>query len=121
MRRYGNTYQITIKKGEEVSEWFSIKGRASALLYIPEEWTSCDLGILAAYERPESATSWYALKDGKGTFGVESNIAAASGSTARSIPVMAYGANYIKLFCHNGTGEGVAQEADRTIVITTKD
>ncbi len=120
MRRTGRGYNIVFEAGESVSSWFALRGKAGALLYLPGDWTDCDLAVMVTNEHPENG-AWYLLKDGDGEFGVDANIVAAKSNTARSLPVMSFAADYVRLLSHDGLGTPVPQAAERVIGVSTKD
>jgi len=108
---------LTIANGAAVSDALDMRDYGGGLIYMPADWTAADLGaqICATIDG-----TYQTLKDRSNGFGTDVSIDGAVDDVAYPIPAFWFGAHFLKLFSHNGSGVAANQGAARSIVVMLK-
>lgn len=108
---------LTIASGEAVSDALDMRDYAVGVIFMPDTWTTADIGAKVC--ATEDGT-YVPLKDLSNAYGTDVSIDGPVASAAYILPVYCFGAHYLKLWSHDGSGGDTNQDAERSITVILK-
>lgn len=108
---------VEIAAGEAESTAINLTEYAAGLVLMPAAWTAADLGVKVCGS--EDGT-FVPLKDTSNAYGTDVSIDGPVASAAYPLPAWVFAAQYIKLWSHDGSGNGVNQDSARTLTVFLK-
>lgn len=115
--RHDKTVTVTTAKDAAESSEIDLRGWDGGTIFMPAAWTTADLGATVCYE---SGGTFVSLRDRSNSYGTDVSIDAAAASVAYPFPAFWFGASFLKLHSHDGSGSDTTQAAARTLRVTLK-
>ena len=109
--------KVTIAAGAAESGAIHMAEYAAGIVILPAVWTEADLGLKVC---GSAEGTFVPLKDLSNAYGTDVSVDGAAASAAYPLPLMAFAAPYIKLWSHDGSGNGVNQDSARTLIVFLK-
>lgn len=110
--RARNSGVVTIAADQSLSDVIDMRGFGGGSIILPADWTNADIGAAISVARDGN----YAIyADHENLFGTDVSIDAPEGGRAYPMPAWWFGAHFLRLFSHNGSGTPVNQIEARQI------
>jgi hypothetical protein len=108
---------LTIAQTAALSDAVDMTDYAGGEILMSGDWTAADLGA----QLSDTLGGTYAtLKDSSNAYGIDVSIDGPVASAAYPIPPFWFGAHFLKLHSHNGSGTNTNQAAARSIKLLLK-
>ena len=115
--RVTTTVTLTIAQSAAVSDVVDMRKYAAGIIIMPAGWDAADLGAQIC----DTTDGTFAkLKDVSNGYGTDVSIDGPAASLAYICPGWWFGAHYLKLYSHDGSGTDTVQTAARTLKLLLK-
>ena len=111
------TITVAILNAAALSAELDFRDYAGGEIVLPAAWTTADIG---AYVSEVSGGTFQPLLDRSNGYGTDVSIDGPLASKTYPIPPYWFGASYIKLWSHNGSGVDENQGGERSIKLMLK-
>lgn len=115
--RKTTTVTLTIAESAAVSDVFDMRDYGGGEIYMPATWTAADLGAQLC---DTIDGTFHTLKDGSNAYGTDVSVDGPVADAVYPIPPFWFGAHFLKLHSHDGSGGNTVQAAARTIKVMLK-